>query len=80
MGAEEVVSTKDVYFLVPIALAYGGYNAWRLYSKNPMHLCGVLRYLLGYWVGSTLYILIFIAFPILLGLAMLIAYYLLYVR
>jgi hypothetical protein len=71
----EGVSATNLYTLVPVALAYGGFNGWMLFRKSPMRLCKTLRYLLGYWVGSILYVLICVVFPILLALSMVVAYY-----
>jgi len=75
MSEEPVVSASSILIAV-VALGYGGYNLWTFIKGTPPPLCGTLRYVLGYWVGSTLYILLCIAFPILLTIVTMAAYYL----
>jgi hypothetical protein len=58
------------------ALAYGLYNLWRLSRRtDPPRLCGTLRYLLGYWVGSILYALGWVIIPLFLFALLVISYF-----
>lgn len=76
MNEETFVAASTVYTLVPLAALYGGYHLWRLrFGKEPTRLCNTFRYLLGYWAGSALYILMCILFPLGLAISVLVVYF-----
>ncbi|MES2206546.1 MAG: hypothetical protein V4525_07080 [Pseudomonadota bacterium] len=69
------VDKETLFTIVPFALAYGGFHAWRFWKKKIPPLCKVLRYLLGYWLGSTIYIIICIVFPLTLSICVTVLYF-----
>ena len=69
------VDKGTLYTIVPFALAYGGFHGLRFWKKKYPPLCKVLRYLLGYWLGSALYITICIVFPLTLSIFVTVLYF-----
>ncbi len=61
--------------LVPCAFAYGCFHAWKCWKGTFPPLCKMLRYLLGYWIGSTIYISLCIVFPFALSIFVTILYF-----